>query len=99
MKFHGVFAVLVVGATSVATAQPKQQENSGRVSYSETEAASRDPKRDGEVVELATPTPANNGKEYIDVGEEAGRFSAVRLDAHDGRVIVRKIRIEYADGK
>ncbi|MDB4959106.1 MAG: hypothetical protein JWO36_6675 [Myxococcales bacterium] len=100
MKLPALLAVLLAASASVATAEPKQQENSGRVSYNDKEdAAAQTLHRDGDVVELASPTPAKHGKEFIEVGPDAGQFSQLRVDAHDGTVIVRRVRIDYLDGK
>jgi hypothetical protein len=101
MKLPALITVLLAATASLATAEPKQDENSGRVSYT----GKHDPSskvtthRDGDVVVLADPTPCKHGKEFIEVGENAGRFSQLRVDAHQGKVIVRRVRIEYVDGK
>jgi hypothetical protein len=99
MKFTALLTVLLAATASVATAEPKQQENSGRVSYSGKEDPAATTHLDGEVVELASPTPVKHGKEFINVGADAGEFSQLRVDAHQGKVIVRKVRIDYVDGK
>jgi hypothetical protein len=100
MKFPALFAILVAGASSVASAEPKQTENSGRVSYNDKAggppAAAH---RDGDVVELADATPTQHGKEFITVGRDAGRFSELRVEAQRGKVILRRVRIDYVDGK
>lgn len=91
--------MVVTATTSVATAEPKQRETSGRISYTGKQEWPTTTHRDGDVVELASPTPAKHGKEFIEVGPDAGAFSQLRVDAHQGTVIVRRVRIDYADGK
>jgi len=100
MKSSALFTLIVVGAAATATAQPQPAEPSGRVSYTDEGAAKPAaalPKA-GDEVELATPTPATHGTEFVVVGKEAGAFSKLRLAAASGRVIVRKVRIFFDDG-
>lgn len=85
----------LLAATTVA-AEPKPEEDIERVSY--TTPAPK-PKPTPEWVELATPTPARNGIEYIPIAKSAGRFSQLRIDASRGVVYVYEIAIQYADGK
>jgi len=100
MKSSALFTLIVVGAAATATAQPQPAEPSGRVSYTDEGAAKPAaalPKA-GDEVELATPTPATHGTEFVVVGKESGAFSKLRLAAASGRVIVRKVRIFFDDG-
>ena len=101
MKIPGVFAIVLVGGSTVAAAQPMPKEDTGRISYSEKKQAQRDrdAPRDGEWVQLATPTPASHGTEFVVVGKDAGEFSQLRIDPSAGRVIVRRVKIYYDDGK
>jgi hypothetical protein len=94
--------MILVGTVSAATAQPKQEETSGRVSLSEK--AADDPRRGAprapsEWVELASPTPAKHGTEFIIVGEDAGGFGMLRVDAVKGAVAVKQVRVGFSDGK
>ena len=92
--------MLVVASASVATAQPKQEETNARIGYNEKDQpAPVTTHRDGDVIELAEPTPAKHGKEFFTIGADAGRFSELRVRAHQGKVIVRRARIELTDGK
>lgn len=50
-------------------------------------------------IELASPTPARHGRQYITVDGSAGPLTQLRIDAHDGRPLVRSVRIRYTDGK
>jgi hypothetical protein len=99
MKTSAVFAFILAGAVATASAQPEPAEPSGRVSYTDQAAAAKPAaaQQSGEV-ELASPTPANHGLEFIVVGKDAGQFSQLRLAATSGRVIVRRVRIFFDDG-
>jgi hypothetical protein len=100
MKRFVLAIVLVCAAT--ARAQPKKQENAARLRYGDAPAAARqDPDAPcaGCAVELASATPATHGTEYIIVGKDRGAFAKLRVDARRGRVVVRKVRVELADGK
>src|SRR2546423_1839852 len=99
MKIPGVFAIVLAGASSIAAAQPMPKEDTGRISYTEKQKAQRDTPRDGEWVELASPTPASHGTEFVVVGKEAGQFRQLRIDPSAGRVIVRRVKIYFDDGK
>lgn len=104
MRFTTLFAMILVGAAATATAQPKQEETSGRVSLNPDTANSDDagesaPRAPGEWVELATPTPARHGSTFIIVGEEAGGFGVLRIDAVKGAAVVKQVRVSFSDGK
>lgn len=100
MRSPALFTVIVVGVGSVASAEPKQNETSGRVSYTENaDSANPDePRRPGEWVELASATPSKHGTEYVMVGREAGTFSQVRIEAVKGRTEVQVVKIVFDDG-
>ena len=94
MRSSALFTVVLVGAGAIASAQPRQEETSGRVGHNEKE-----PRRPAEWVELASPTPASHGTEFVVVGgEETGYFSQLRIDASKGRTIVRKVKVFFSDG-
>lgn len=93
--------MILLGTASVATAQPKHEETSGRVSL--REKAPDDPKQDAprapsEWVELASPTPARHGEQFILVGEDAGGFGKLRIDAVKGGIPVKQVRVMFVDG-
>jgi hypothetical protein len=101
MKIPAVFALVVVSAATVASAQPKQEENNERLSYKDDKPLDRaaPAEHDGDWVQLATPTPARHGTEFIEVGKEQGQFAQLRLDATAGSVIVRRVHIYFEGGK
>jgi hypothetical protein len=88
----------------------KQEENTERVRYGDEghpnsrnaiggKAKSDAPGHEGGWVQLATPTPAKHGTEFVFVGKEQGAFDKLRVDADKGTVIVRRVRIYFDDGK
>lgn len=101
MKSSAVFTLILVGAVATASAQPEPAEPSGRVSYTDQAEAARPAAAQqaaGGEVQLADPTPASHGTEFIVVGRDAGAFSQLRLAATDGKVVVRRVRVFFADG-
>ena len=99
MKYAAVFAFILAGAVATASAQPEPTEPSGRVSYTDQAAPAKPAAaQQGSEIQLASPTPASHGTEFIVVGRDAGQFSQLRLAATSGRVIVRRVRIFFDDG-
>ena len=99
MRSSALFTVIVVGAAATASAEPKQEETSGRVSLNEEADQKKDaPRSPSDWVELATPTPAKHGKEFIVVGKDAGYFSKLRVDAAKGKTIVKTVKVYFEDG-
>src|SRR5512143_99902 len=100
MRSSPLLALFLVGASSLAVAQPKTEETSGRVSIREPKAPATDaPRLPGTWIEIASPTPAKHGTEFVVVGgTDAGVFSQLRIDASKGRTAVRQVRVLFADG-
>jgi hypothetical protein len=102
MRSPALFTMILVGVATTASAQPKQEEPTGRVSHNESQP---DPKRDaqrqsGEWVELGDPSPAKFGTVYVMVGgEDAGLFGKLRLEATTGKVTVKQVKVTFVDGK
>ncbi len=100
MRNPSVFAIVLVATAGVAAAQPKQEENNERVRYGDMEKPKSDAARDqGGWKQLATPTPVKHGTEFIEVGKDQGNFDKLRVDADKGRVVVRRVKIYFEDGK
>lgn len=106
MRSSALFIALVLGAAATVSAQPKREappkpeENSERVRLDDergtkTGAATVPP----EWVELASPTPARHGTEFVLVGKQAGAFAKLRLDAAKGKTIVRTVKIYFDNGR
>ena len=96
MRSSALFTVVLVGAGTVASAQPRQEETSGRISYKQQTPAP--PRRPAQWVQLATPTPARHGTEFIVIGKDAGYFSQLRVSAVQGSTVVRRVKVIFADG-
>lgn len=101
MKLSALFVLLVVGAApQTATAQPKTEETTERVSLSDNDAPARRTaaRHPSDWVELASATPARHGQEHIIVGRDAGTFGRLRIDAGKGKVVVLRVKVTFADG-
>lgn len=99
MRSPPLFALIILGSGAAASAEPKQEETSGRVSLNEKDDQKRDaPRNPSDWVELASPTPVKHGTTFFMVGEDAGLFSKLRVDAAKGKTIVRRIKVVFEDG-
>ena len=94
--------MILLSTPLLATAQPKQEETSGRVSLKEK--APDNPKEDAprspsQWIELASSTPAKHGTNYVIVGREAGGFGKLRIDAvKGGGIPIKQVRVSFTDG-
>jgi hypothetical protein len=96
MKIIAISGLLLAGAVSVVTAAPAKDETAERVSY--TEAAGPQADR-GDTIELASPTPTKHGRTFVTVDPDHGRIVQLRVQAHQGRPVVKTVEVVYADGK
>jgi hypothetical protein len=92
MRITALSAVLLLAGTPSVSAEPEDHETTGRVRYSGRDDA---PKPTDGWLEIATPTPANHGTEFIIVDGEQGPWTKLRITASRGNPIVRSVRIEY----
>jgi hypothetical protein len=90
--------MFLVGAGSYVSASPVREESTERVSYNEHRAGAIKPKAEPGWVELASETPASHGREFVEVGADAGAFTRLRLTAATGWPGIRAIRVDYQDG-
>jgi hypothetical protein len=103
MKIIAISTVIAALASAVSaapeSAQPKpdKQEAQERVSYTERE--SDEPAAKSAWIELASPTPAKHGREFVMIDESTGPLTHLRIDVDRGRPLVRSVRIHYSDGK
>ena len=68
--------------------------------YGDKTRSKRDAPRQQEGwTQLATPTPTKHGTEFVFVGKELGSFDQLRVDADKGKVIVRRVKVYFDDGK
>jgi hypothetical protein len=97
MKILAISGLLLAAFAQVVSAAPSKDETAERVSYTADAPAKKSPTNpEGNWVELASPTPARHGKEFITVD---GRYAQLRIDAAKGRPKVKSVRIVYANGK
>lgn len=95
MKLTTTIATFLLAASaSVVAAEPSKTETAPRVAYTDKGA---DAARAG-WIELASPTPAKHGRQFITVAEDAGPFTHLRLDAAAGRPLVKAVRVLHTDG-
>ncbi len=96
MKITFLSALFLAGTVSLVSASPADKEATGRVSYTKAEPAQTATNEPW--IELASPTPASHGKEFIEVDDSSGPLVRLRIAAHAGRPTVRSVRIDYKDG-
>ena len=96
MRALPLLSAIALAATT-ATAQPRREETSGRVSHVLPQRKPGPPS-EAHWIELAPPTSVKHGTEFIIVGADAGRFTQLRVDACAGTVILLKIRVFDHDG-
>jgi hypothetical protein len=99
MRISRVFAIVLAGAGTTATAQPLPKEDTARISYIERKQAHAQPKRDGDWIEIASPTPASHGTEFVVIGKDAGELGQLRITPSEGKVMVRRLKVYFDDGK
>jgi len=90
--------MFLVGAGPLVSASPVREESTERVSYNERRARAVTRPADPGWIELASPTPASHGREFVVVGADAGAFTQLRLTAASGRPGIRAVRVDYHDG-
>jgi len=90
--------MFLLGAAPLVSASPVREENTERVSYNERRANAVKPNTEPGWIELASATPASHGREFVEVGADAGAFTRLRLTAASGRSGIRAIRVDYQDG-
>ena len=97
MKILAISGLLLAAFALPVSAAPSKDETAERVSYTSEAPAKKSPTNpEGDWVELASPTPARHGKEFITVD---GRYAQLRIDAAQGRPKIKSVRILYANGK
>jgi hypothetical protein len=98
MKVSTGFAVLALALSAPAAAQPRAEETSGRVRINDVGNPRVTPPVRGEWVELADPSPVKHGTMTVMVGEDAGNFGQLRIEAAKGRVVVLRVKVFFEDG-
>jgi hypothetical protein len=102
MRISALTLLFLTTAAAAVSAAPAREETTGRVSYNDRIKPPALPHADPEPtsgwIELASATPASHGREYIEVGANAGALTQLRLTAASGRPGIRAVRVEYKDG-
>ena len=97
MRITALSAILLAGASALVSAAPVDRESTERVSYTnKARRAAPAPSEDG-WIELASPTPASHGREYIGVADGVP-LVRLRIAGHQGRTVVRTVRVDFKDG-
>jgi hypothetical protein len=97
MRNQALSAIIVAGATSLASAAPKPEESSERVSYRERARATADRPASESRIEITDATPASHGREYISVDPDVPLMS-LQIVAAAGRPVVRAVRLDLVGG-
>jgi hypothetical protein len=98
MRTTIVTCVLVAASASFVAAAPGRDETTERISYNEHAKARRRAAPEPGWIELASPTPASHGREFVVLGADAGTFTELRLTAASGRPEIHSVRVDYGDG-
>jgi len=99
MRITALSALLLAGATALVSAAPVDNETTERVSYTGKTRRAAPATNDDGWIEIASPTPASHGREFIEVDGDAGPLVRLRIAGHKGRTIVQTVRIDFSDGK
>jgi len=91
--------MLLAGATALVSAAPVDNETTERVSYKDKARRSAPSATDDSGwIELASPTPASHGREYIEVDGDGVPLVRLRITGHRGRTTVHTVRVDFKDG-
>lgn len=91
--------MLLAGATALVSAAPVDNETTERVSYTNKARRAAPATNDDGWIEIASPTPASHGREYIELDRDTGPLVRLRIAGHRGRTIVQTVRVDFQDGK
>lgn len=96
MRASTLCIAFLLGGGMATADTPKQETEVGRVDLDQQ--AKPPPRAPSQWLQLATPTPAKHGTEFVMVGAQQGSFSRLRIDAAKGRTVVKSVRVVFADG-
>src|SRR5262245_49855567 len=99
MRITALSAMLLAGATALVSASPVDNETTERVSYTGKPRRAAPATNDDGWIEIASPTPASHGREFIEVDADTGPLVRLRIACHTGRTIVQTVRVDFQDGK
>ena len=98
MQSTAITLVVVAVTSSLVSAAPAREETTGRISYNEHAVELVVTDHEPGWVELASPTPASHGREFVLVGADAGTFTQLRLTVASGHPEIHSVRVDYQDG-
>jgi hypothetical protein len=98
MQSTAITLVVVAATASLVSAAPAREETTGRISYNEHAVQQVVTDHEPGWIELASPTPASHGREFVLVGADAGTFTQLRLTVASGRPEIYAVRVDYQDG-
>jgi hypothetical protein len=99
MRKLATCVLAAVASSGGVSAEPDRTESTQHVDYNEHHHARPAPARSEDGwLEIASPTPATNGREFIPLDEGSGKIASLRIAASSGRLYVDTVRVEYADG-
>jgi hypothetical protein len=98
LRFLTTLTAAMAASTASGRAAPAREETSARVRYGDARAQppAGPPPADG-WIELASPTPASHGREFITVDPSTGTLAALRLTATSGRPYIYKVEVDCKD--
>jgi hypothetical protein len=96
MRITVLTCVLLAAVASFVSAAPVREETTRRISYNEHRR--HPPAPEVGWIELASPTPASHGREFVMIGANAGTFTQLRITAASGRPEIHSVRVDYQDG-
>lgn len=92
MRIKPILLALILGSSTAAVAQPHQPYNW------RDHNGIRDNRIVSQWVTLSPGVPNTQNRHFIVVQPGAGRFAKLRLSIDSGRVMVRQVVVNYADG-
>jgi hypothetical protein len=98
MRSIAITTLLLVAPASLVSAAPGPEETTERISYSGKRPKAHAAAPEPGWIELASPTPASHGREFVVVGAGAGTFTQLRITAASGRPEIHSVRVDYQDG-
>lgn len=99
MRTEALTLAVLATTVSLAAAEPVREETTERISYNHhgKPRPAITPRERG-WIELASATPAAHGKEFVEVGADAGSFTQLRIAAAAGRPEIHTVQVEFLDG-
>jgi hypothetical protein len=99
MRIEALTLAVLATTASLAAAEPVREETTERISYNQRgkPQPTVTPRAAG-WIELASATPAAHGREFVEVGADAGTFTQLRISAATGRPEIHTVQVDFQDG-